>query len=81
VIAAAFTAGDVDNLMVGRNGVFIDRKNKDWEATITKVIDSPISIRQAFWSPYKKAGPADRAAGRQARRTRKMPRAPPSLRR
>jgi len=55
VIAAAFTAGDVDNLMVGRNGVFIDRKNKDWEATITKVIDSPISIRQAFWSPYKKA--------------------------
>ena len=54
-IAAAFTAGDVDNLMVGRNGVFIDRKNNDWEATITKVIDNPIGIRQAFWSPYKKA--------------------------
>jgi len=54
-IAAAFTAGDVDNLMVGRNGVFVDRKGKDWEATITKVIANPISIRQAFWSPYKKA--------------------------
>jgi len=54
-IAAAFTAGDVDNLMVGRNGVYVDRKGKDWEATITKVIANPISVRQAFWAPYKKA--------------------------
>ena len=53
-VAAAFTAGDVDNLFVGRNGVFVDRKGRDWQATITKVIDNPISIRQAFWSPYKK---------------------------
>jgi hypothetical protein len=54
-IAAAFTAGDVDNLMVGRNGVFVDRKGKDWEATITKLIANPIGLRQAFWAPYKKA--------------------------
>lgn len=54
-IAAVFSAGDVDNLMVGRNGVYVDRKGKDWEARIVKVIDSPISIRQAFWAPYKKA--------------------------
>jgi hypothetical protein len=54
VIAAAFTAGDVDNLMVGRNGVFVDRLGRDWEATIVKVIENPISIRLAFWSPYKK---------------------------
>jgi hypothetical protein len=53
-IAAAFTAGDVDNLMVGRNGVFVDRRGRDWEATITKIIDSPIGMRQAFWAPYKK---------------------------
>jgi hypothetical protein len=53
-IAAAFTGGDSDNLMLGRNGVFYDRKGRDWDATITKVIDNPISIRQAFWSPYKK---------------------------
>jgi hypothetical protein len=53
-IAAAFTGGDADNLMVGRNGVFWDRKGRDWDATITKVIDNPISIRQAFWAPYKK---------------------------
>jgi hypothetical protein len=53
-IVAAFTAGDSDNLMVGRNGLFYDRQGHDWDATITKIIDNPISIRQAFWSPYKK---------------------------
>lgn len=53
-IAAAFTAGDSDLLMVGRNGVFYDREGRDWDATITKLVDHPISIRQAFWSPYKK---------------------------
>ncbi|MDP1525575.1 MAG: hypothetical protein Q8M20_07180 [Rhodocyclaceae bacterium] len=53
-IAAAFTAGDADQLMVGRNGVFYDRQGNDWDATITKIVDHPISLRQAFWSPYKK---------------------------
>src|SRR5206468_12511890 len=53
-IVAAFTGGDSDNLMVGRNGLFYDRKGKDWDATITKIVDNPISIRQGFWSPYKK---------------------------
>ena len=53
-IVAAFTAGGSDNLMVGRNGLFYDRQGRDWDATITKIIDNPISIRQAFWAPYKK---------------------------
>ncbi len=53
-IAAAYTGGDSDFLMVGRNGLFYDRKGRDWDATITKVIDNPISIAQAFWAPYKK---------------------------
>jgi hypothetical protein len=53
-IVAVFTGGDSDHLMVGRNGIFYDRKGRDWDATITKIIDNPISIRQAFWAPYKK---------------------------
>jgi hypothetical protein len=53
-IVAAFTNGDSDNLMVGRNGVFIDRSGADWDATITRIVDNPISVRQAFWAPYKK---------------------------
>jgi hypothetical protein len=53
-IAACFTQGDSDYLMVGRNGLFYDRQGRDWDATIAKIIDNPISVRQAFWSPYKK---------------------------
>jgi len=53
-IAACFTQGDSDYLFVGRHGVFYDRQGRDWDATITSIVDNPISIRQAFWSPYKK---------------------------
>ncbi|HSM93993.1 MAG TPA: hypothetical protein VLT47_14005 [Anaeromyxobacteraceae bacterium] len=53
-IAACFTQGDSDFLAVGRNGVFFDRKGRDWDATIVKIVDNPISLREAFWSPYKK---------------------------
>lgn len=53
-VAVAFTAGDSDQLMVGRNGVFYDRQGRDWDATISKIVDHPISLRQAFWSPYKR---------------------------
>jgi hypothetical protein len=53
-IVAAFTGGDSDNLIVGRNGIFYDRAGHDWDATITKIVENPISVRQAFWSPYKK---------------------------
>jgi hypothetical protein len=53
-IVAAFTQGDSDYLTVGRNGIFYDRQGRDWDATIVKVIENPISIRQAFWMPYKR---------------------------
>ncbi|MBO6102524.1 MAG: hypothetical protein J6P03_04635 [Opitutales bacterium] len=53
-IAAAVTSGDCDNLIVGRNGVFFDREGRDWDATITKIVSNPISVRQAFFSPYKR---------------------------
>jgi hypothetical protein len=53
-IAACFTKGDSDFLLVGRNGVFYDRKGVDWDATIVKVLENVISLHQAFWLPYKK---------------------------
>ncbi|MGE5663692.1 MAG: hypothetical protein ACM31I_05125 [Deltaproteobacteria bacterium] len=53
-IAAGFTAGDSDQLMVGRNGVFYDREGRDWDATIVRIVEHPISIRQAFFGPYKR---------------------------
>ncbi|MDO9478088.1 MAG: hypothetical protein Q7L07_15370 [Pseudohongiella sp.] len=54
-IVAALTGGDVDELMVpGRNGIFYDRQGKDWRATVNKVVAQPVSLRQAFWSPYNR---------------------------
>ena len=53
-VAACFTQGDSDYLFVGRNGMFFDRSGRDWDATIIRIVDNPISIRQAFFAPYKK---------------------------
>ncbi|MBR5867394.1 MAG: hypothetical protein IKZ04_05730, partial [Spirochaetaceae bacterium] len=53
-IAALISNGSTDNLLVGRNGIFYDRQGNDWDATIVKIVDNPVSIRQAFWAPYKK---------------------------
>jgi len=54
-IVAAVTAGDSANLMVGRNGLFYDAAGRDWDATIVHIIENPISIRQAAFSPYRRA--------------------------
>lgn len=53
-IAAVVTDGDVGAIMVGKHAVFYDRDGLGWNATVTKIIENPISIRQAFWSPYRK---------------------------
>ncbi len=53
-ICAAFTAGFAETLWVGRNGLFYDRQGNDWDATIVKVVESTISLKEAFWMPWKK---------------------------
>lgn len=53
-IVAVMTAGNVFSLRPGKNGVFYDRNGEDWDAVVTKVVDNPLSIRQAFWNPYRK---------------------------
>lgn len=55
-IVAAMTQGDVNNLSVGKNAVFYDNAGNDYNATVTKIIDNPISVLQAFWTPYRKLG-------------------------
>ena len=54
-IAAVLTDGDVDGLRPGKNAVFYDREGNDWSATVTSIVENPISLREAFWAPYKKA--------------------------
>lgn len=53
-ICAGMTNGGSNGLIVGRNGLFVDRQGRDWDATVVKVVENPISIREAFWSPYKR---------------------------
>jgi hypothetical protein len=53
-IVACFTQGDSDYLRVGRNGLFYGRDGRDWDATIVKIVENPISLREAFFAPYKK---------------------------
>jgi len=55
-VVATMTAGDAGNLMVGRNGVFYDRAGVDWDATVTQIVSNPISIREAFYTPYQRIG-------------------------
>ncbi len=53
-IAAVLTDGDVDGLREGKNAVFYDRDGNDYTAKVVAIVDNPISIRQAFWTPYRK---------------------------
>ena len=53
-IVAAMTQGEIKNLSVGKNGIFYDNNGLDYDATVFKIIENPISLRQAFWNPYRK---------------------------
>ena len=53
-IVAAVTVGDVGDLIVGKNSIYYDNAGVEWDAVITKVVDNPISVAQAFWSPYRR---------------------------
>ena len=53
-IVAAVTVGEVGDLFVGKNAVYYDNNGTEWDAVITKIVDNPISVGQAFWSPYRR---------------------------
>ena len=53
-IVAAMTVGDIGDIFVGKNVVYYDEHGLEWDAVITKIVENPISIAQAFWSPYRR---------------------------
>ncbi len=53
-IVAVMTDGRISDLRPGKNGLFYDLDGGDWDAVITKVVENPLSIKQAFWAPYRK---------------------------
>ena len=57
-IVAAMTVGDIGGLVVGKNAVYYDNAGLEWDAVITKIVDNPISVAQAFWSPYRRMATA-----------------------
>lgn len=57
-IVAAVTVGEIGDLVAGKNAVYYDNAGVEWDAVITKVIDNPISVAQAFWSPYRRMAKA-----------------------
>ena len=57
-ILAVFTSGSINNLTVGKNGIFFDLDGKDWEATICHVVPNAISLTEAFFAPWRKVGAA-----------------------
>ncbi len=57
-IVAAMTVGEVGDIFVGKNAIYYDNAGTEWDAVITKIIDNPISVAQAFWSPYRRMAAA-----------------------
>ncbi len=55
-VCAVITAGRTIPLYPGRNGLFYDRDGVAWDATITKVVQAQVSLREAFWAPWRKMG-------------------------
>ncbi len=53
-IGAVMTDGKLANLRPGKNAIFYDLAGEIWDATVTKIIENPLSIKQAFWSPYRR---------------------------
>ena len=53
-ICAAYTTGFAQTLWIGRNGIFYDFEGKDWDATIVKIESNAISLKEAFWTPWRK---------------------------
>lgn len=55
---ASVTGGSVNNLYIGKKGVFVDNKNTYWDATVTDFVNGPISFWQTMLLPFRKASEA-----------------------
>ncbi|MBT3193816.1 MAG: hypothetical protein HN341_14820 [Verrucomicrobia bacterium] len=51
-IAVPATAGSKGNLGVGKRGVFFDWRGQEHDAVVIRIIDNPISLREALVAPF-----------------------------
>ena len=47
------TAGTRGNLAVGKRGVFFDLDGHEYDATITSIVEAPISLKEAILAPFQ----------------------------
>lgn len=52
VVAIPATHGARGNLGVGKRGVFFDTDGKEYDARVVRVIENPISLREALAAPF-----------------------------
>lgn len=53
-IVAPVTAGESRRLRIGKRGIFIDIKGKEWDAQVTDIVENPISVVEAMFAPFRK---------------------------
>ena len=51
-VAIPATSGAKGNLCVGKRGIFFDTEGREFNARIIKIIENPISLREALLSPF-----------------------------
>ncbi|MBL7114188.1 MAG: hypothetical protein ISS35_00355 [Kiritimatiellae bacterium] len=51
-VAIPATSGSKGNLRVGKRGIFFDNARQEYDAKIVKIIDNPISFREALAAPF-----------------------------
>jgi len=53
-VAVPATSGTKGNLGVGKRGIFFDVKGQEHDAVVVKIIDNPISLREALIAPFSR---------------------------
>ncbi len=51
-VAMPATSGTKGNLSVGKRGVFFDLSGRQYDARVVKIIENPISLREALAAPF-----------------------------
>jgi hypothetical protein len=55
-IAVAVTSGSINNLYIGKAGLFLTADKKEMQAEIIDIIAAPVSIKEALALPFTKLG-------------------------
>jgi hypothetical protein len=53
-VAAPVTSGERGRLRVGKRGIFIDVKGKEWDAEVLELVENPISVIEAMRAPFRR---------------------------